>query len=158
MLFFFLHFSENLKRFEFIRPSPAWLGIVSGSDVGLSGIQETNVTSVNVTQETQSLAVRRIYFKHHHADKNFIKFCEISDTRELSSPVWADSGHMPLFTLIPDPARCARSHLVVSLIEEQTLYQCIRDQYQDQQSIFTLPWVAQLCLKLVALFVFVIQR
>ena len=61
---------------------------------------------------------------------------------------------MPLFTEISDPARCARSHLVVSLIEEQTLYQCIRDQYQDQQSIFTLPWVAQLCIKLVALFVF----
>ena len=52
---------------------------------------------------------------------------------------------MPLFTLIPDPARCARSHLVVSLIEE-TLYQCIKDQYLDQQSIFTLPWVAD-CVK-----------
>ena len=87
-----LHLSENLKRFEFTLSGltePGYCEWISGSDVGLSGIQETNVTSVNVTQETQSLAVRRIYFQHHHADKNFIKFCEISDTRELSSPVWS---------------------------------------------------------------------
>ena len=127
---------------------------VSVSDVGLSRIGETNVTSVNVTQETQSPAIRRIYFKHHPADKNLIASLTKSQTKELSALLWVDSGHMPLFTEISDPARCARSHLVVSLIEEQTLYQCIRDQYQDQQSIFTLPWVAQICIKLVALFVF----
>ena len=132
---------------------------MSVSDVSLSGIGETNVTSVNVTQETQSPAIRRIYFKHHPADKNFIESLTKSQTKEFCSLLSVvDSGHMPLFTDISDPARCARSHLVVSLIEEQTLYQCIKDQYQDQQSIFTLPWVAQLCIKLVALFVFVIQR
>ena len=129
------------------------------SDVSLSGIGETNVTSVNVTQETQSPAIRRIYFKHHPPDKNFIESLTKSQTKEFCSLLSVvDSGHMPLFTEISDPARCARSHLVVSLIEEQTLYQCIKDQYQDQQSIFTLAWVAQLCIKLVALFVFVIQR
>ena len=58
---------------------------MSVSDVGLSGIGETNVTSVNVTQETQSPAIRRIYFKHHPADKNLIKSLTKSQTKELSS-------------------------------------------------------------------------
>ena len=115
---------------------------MSGSDVGLSGIQETNVTSVNVTQETQSLAVRRIYFQHHHADKNFIKFCEISDTRELSSPVW--SGQWTHAFVYSDPrSRPLRQITLGGKFDRgETLYQCIKDQYLDQQSIFTLPWVA----------------
>ena len=147
-------FTFERKIWIWIDLSPSlWPNLrVSVSDVGLSGIGETNVTSVNVTQETQSPAIRRIYFKHHPGTKTWS-----NPSLNLRRKSWAlflpsvDSGHMPLFTEISDPARCARSHLVVSLIEEQTLYQCIRDQYQDQQSIFTLPWVAQLCLKLVSL-------
>ena len=70
----------------------------------------------------------------------FIKCCDLRHERSLLSGV--DSGHMPLFTLIPDPARCARSHLVVSLIEERLCISASRISIwiNNQYFIYTVPW------------------